>query len=58
MAGRRFRAGPASRAAPGEPGHRTAADQGEFAKLSVPCAEAEPGKLAYALRYEEAHGIG
>ncbi|MFE6720407.1 hypothetical protein ACFVDU_22845 [Streptomyces albidoflavus] len=35
-----------------------AADQGEFAKPSVPYAEAKPGKLAYALRYEEAHGIG
>ncbi|AMM12217.1 chromosome partitioning protein ParB [Streptomyces albidoflavus] len=35
-----------------------AADKGEFAKLSVPYAEAKPGKLAYALRYKDAHGIG
>ncbi|PAX87717.1 chromosome partitioning protein ParB [Streptomyces albidoflavus] len=35
-----------------------AADKGEFAKLSVPYAEARPGKLAYALRYKDAHGIG
>ncbi|MGW5391693.1 hypothetical protein [Streptomyces koyangensis] len=44
--------------APAEWNAGKAADQGEFAELSVPCAEAETGKLAHALRYEEAHGIG
>ncbi|MFE7674075.1 hypothetical protein ACFU5N_17860 [Streptomyces albidoflavus] len=48
----------ALRARPAEWNAGKAADQGEFAKLSVPCAEAKPGKLPYALRYEEAHGIG
>jgi hypothetical protein len=30
---------------------------GEFAKQSIPYSDEKPGKLAYAFRYKEAHGV-